>query len=49
MELDEVLWLEKKQGETAVVRPGDKDHLRQLVRDHSLGLGDLMFSGTLGE
>lgn len=49
MNLDEILWVEKKNGETSVVRPNDKAHLRELVEDKSLGLGDLMLSGTLGE
>jgi predicted ATPase len=49
MNLDEILWVEKKNGETVVVRPGDKAHLRKLVEDKVLGLGDLMFTGALGE
>ena len=49
MNLDEILWVEKKNGETVVVRPSDKTHLRKLVEDKVLGLGDLMFTGALGE
>jgi predicted ATPase len=49
MNLDEILWVEKKHGETSVVRPSDKTHLRKLVEDKVLGLGDLMFTGALGE
>jgi predicted ATPase len=49
MKLDEVIWVEKKNGETASVRPSDKQHLRRLVDDRTLGLGELMFSGALGE
>ena len=49
MKLDEILWLEKRQGETKVIRPNDKPHLRKLVEDEDLGLGDLMFAGALGE
>jgi predicted ATPase len=48
MELDEVIWVEKKNGETRVVRPSDKADLRRLVEDRSLGIGELMFSGALG-
>jgi predicted ATPase len=49
MKLDEILWIEKKQGETKVTRPNDKPHLRKLIEDKDLGLGDLMFAGALGE
>jgi predicted ATPase len=49
MTLDEVIWVEKKNGETRVIRPSDKDHLRKLVEDEALGRGDLMFTGALGE
>jgi predicted ATPase len=48
MKLDEILWVEKTQGETKVIRPNDKPHLRKLVEDEELGLGDLMFAGALG-
>jgi len=46
--LDEIVWVEKKEGETRVLRPNDKKHLRRLVDDKALGLGELMFSGALG-
>jgi predicted ATPase len=49
MKLDEILWVEKRQGETKVIRPNDKPHPRKLVEDETLGLGDLMFAGALGE
>ena len=49
MTLDEILWVEKKNSETTVARPSDKAHLRKLVEDKVLGLGDLMFTGALGE
>jgi predicted ATPase len=49
MKLEEILWVEKQQGETKVIRPSDKPHLRKLVEDEELGLGDLMFAGALGE
>jgi predicted ATPase len=48
MKLDEILWVEKRQSETNVIRPSDKPHLRKLVEDEELGLGDLMFAGALG-
>jgi predicted ATPase len=46
--LDEMLWVEKKDGETKAYRPADKGHLKKLVEDRELGLGDLMYSGVLG-
>jgi predicted ATPase len=49
MNLNEVIWVTKKNGESTVVRPSDKGQLRALVEDKSLGLGDLMFSGAIGE
>jgi len=49
MNLDEVLWVGKTHGETNVVRPSHKTHLRKLVEDKALGLGDLMLTGALGE
>jgi predicted ATPase len=49
MNLDEILWVERRNGETTVVRPSDSAHLRRLVEDKALGLGDLMLTGTLGE
>jgi predicted ATPase len=48
MNLDEVVWVEKKNGETKIVRPSEKSHLRKLVQDEDLGIGTLMFSGALG-
>lgn len=49
MTIDEVVWVEKKNGKSRAIRPSDKDHLRKLVEDEALGLGDLMFTGALGE
>jgi predicted ATPase len=49
MSLDEVIWVEKKNGQTSVVRPGEKSHLKKLVENEDLGLGNLLFTGALGE
>jgi predicted ATPase len=46
--LDEIVWIGKRDGETFVIRPGDKTDLRKLVEDKALGLGDLMLAGALG-
>jgi predicted ATPase len=47
--VDEIIWIEKRDGETKAYRPADKGHLRKLIEDKDLGLGDLMFTGALGE
>jgi len=47
--LDEIFWIEKKDGETRAYRPADKEHLRKLAEDKELGLGDLMYTGALGD
>ncbi len=49
MSLDEVIWVEKRNGESKAIRPSDKQHLRKLVEDGTLGLGEMMFTGALGE
>lgn len=47
--LDEVIWIEKKNAETKAIRPANKAHLKKLVEDKELGLGDLMYTGALGD
>lgn len=47
--LDEIVWIEKRNGETKLYRPGDKHHLKKLIENKELGLGDLMFSGALSQ
>lgn len=47
-EIDEVFWVEKENGETKVSRATDKEHLRRLVADKDRGLGDLLYTGALG-
>jgi predicted ATPase len=47
--LDEVIWLEKKDGATVAVRPRDKQHLRELVIDKDFGLADIVYSGMLSD
>jgi predicted ATPase len=49
MSLDEIIWIEKKNGTTRASRPTDKEHLKELIENKELGLGDLMFTGALGE
>lgn len=47
--LDEIIWTEKKNGETTIRHPADKARLKKSIEDKDLGLGDLMFSGVLGD
>jgi predicted ATPase len=47
--IEEIIWVEKKKGETRAYRPANKRHLRKLVEDEDFGLGDLMFTGALGQ
>lgn len=47
--IDEIVWVEKKQGQTKAYRPADKAGLKKLVEDREVGLGDLMYSGTLSQ
>lgn len=47
--LDEVVWLQKKDGATLATRPRDKEHLRDLVKDKDFGLADVVYSGILSE
>ena len=49
MSVDEVIWIDKQQGKTRAVRPSDKQHIRRLVQNKDLGLGDIIYSGILSE
>jgi predicted ATPase len=47
--LDEIIWTEKRNGETKAHRPADKADLRKQIEDKDFGLGELMFTGVLGD
>lgn len=47
-EIEELIVVEKREGETNVVRPSDQPHLRSLLLDQDVGLGELWYSGALG-
>ncbi len=47
--IDEIIWVEKREGETKAYRPADKADLRKHVQDREIGLGDLMYSGILSQ
>ncbi len=46
--IDEMAVLEKVEGETRIIRPSDKTHLRELLSQKESGLGELWYSGALG-
>jgi predicted ATPase len=47
LRLEEVIVFQKRQGETIISYPRDKAHLRELLDNKDLGLGDLFYSGAL--
>jgi predicted ATPase len=49
LDIDDLIVVAKRNGETICTRPGDKAHLRQLLQDEEMGLGDLFYSGALSE
>jgi len=49
MKLDEIIFVEKREGATICSRPSDKSHLRKLLQDEEIGLGDLVYSGALSD
>lgn len=49
MKLDEIIFVEKRDGATVCNRPSDKPHLRKLLQDEEIGLGDLVYTGALSD
>jgi predicted ATPase len=49
MKLSEIIFVEKREGATVCSRPSDKSHLRKLLQDEEIGLGDLVYSGALSD
>lgn len=49
VDLDDLIVVSKRNGETLCTRPGDKPQLRKLLADEEIGLGDLLYSGALSE
>lgn len=49
MNLDEIVFVENRQGATVCDRPSDKSHLRKLLQDQEIGLGDLVYTGALSD
>lgn len=46
--LEDLIVFENKKGKTLCTRPADKIHLRKLLTEGELSLGELWFSGALG-
>ena len=46
--LDELVVVDKVEGQTRCARASDKAHLRELLEREELGLGELWYSGSLG-
>jgi len=49
MTLDEIIWVERKRGETHAVRPANKKDLRARIDNEELGLGDVVYTGLLSD
>jgi predicted ATPase len=49
LNLDDLIVVEKKDGATRYTRPASKVHLKEFLEREELGLGELWFSGALGE
>jgi predicted ATPase len=47
-DLGELIVFERREGATHCTRPSDKQHLRELLEREEIGLGDLYYSGALG-
>lgn len=49
MKLDEIIFVERREGATLCSRPSDRPHLRKLLQDEEIGLGDLVYTGALSD
>ncbi len=47
--LDEIVFVEKREGATVCSRPADKANLQKVLQDGEVGLGDLVYSGALSD
>lgn len=47
--LEEIIFVERRQGATVCSRPADRANLRKLLEDGEVGLGDLVYSGALSD
>lgn len=49
MKLNEIIFVERREGATVCSRPSGKSHLQKLLQDEEVGLGDLVYSGALSD
>jgi len=47
MKLEEIVFTERKNGETVCSRPSDAPQLQKMLQDEEIGLGDLVYTGVL--
>jgi len=47
--LEDLIVVSKRDGQTLVTRPASQPELRSVLEDEEIGLGDLVYSGALGE
>jgi predicted ATPase len=45
--IDDLIFVEKRKGASGFTRPASKKHLKQLLEQEEVGLGDLWYSGAL--
>ena len=45
--IDDLIFVEKRKGASIFTRPASKKHLKQLLEQEEVGLGDLWYSGAL--
>jgi predicted ATPase len=46
--IDDLIFVEKRKGASVFTRPASKEHLKELLEQEEVGLGDLWYSGALG-
>lgn len=46
--IDDLIFVEKRKGASIFTRPASKKHLKELLEREEVGLGDLWYSGALG-
>jgi predicted ATPase len=49
VDIADVVLVSKRDGATCCVRPSDKPHLREILANEEIGLGDLVYSGALAD
>ena len=49
VDIADVVMVSKRDGATCCVRPSDKPHLREILANEEIGLGDLVYSGALAD